>query len=100
MKNYLAMLLLLGTITLKDFTEAVPLSSQNKLAEHMLDDDDEDLEIKPDDRANAMIDVSQIKNQVSTMWSSAADTTLVDTEAAPVMSPFYFDLAGLALSLS
>ena len=101
MKNYLAILLLLGTITLKDFTEAVSLSSQDKLAAHMLDDDEEvELEIKPDDRANAMIDVSEIKNQVSTMWSSAADTTLIDTEAAPVKSPFHFDLAGLAQGLS
>jgi len=63
----------------------------------MADEDDED--VKPVDMSNTMIDLSEHKSQVATMWSSAAEVNLVDTEEIP-KGTHHFDLAGLAQGLS
>lgn len=97
MKNF-AILLLIGAINLQEFTEAAKLTNQDKLDAKFLDDDDD--EVKPEDHSNTMIDLSDIKNSVASMWSNAADVTMVDTEAAPAKSTHHFDLAGLAQGLS
>ena len=47
-----------------------------------------------------MLDLSDIKNSVASMWSNSADLTMVDTEAAPAKPTHHFDLASLAQGLS
>jgi len=97
MKNF-AILLLLGAINLQEFTEATKLKNQDKLDAKFLDDDDD--EVKPEDQVTTMVDLADSKNSVSSMWSGAADISLVDTETAPAKPPHHFDLLGLAQGLS
>jgi hypothetical protein len=53
-------------------------------------------EPRPEDHANTLLDMTEHKSEVASMWSNAADVNLVDTESVPTQSPFHFDLASLA----
>ena len=47
-----------------------------------------------------MIDLKEQKQDVSNLWSNAAEVSLVDTDAMPVKPTMHFDLVGLAEGLT